>query len=781
MNAHLASHPSSPSAILPSNDPEKKHWKVALASLSSELQSQITLVARDHIGTLEAVLQQAQLKRTECLSKRWRFKNSKGEVIILRDVMEKIVRWIDRFKATGDIAVGFDQTGASLPWAAVRFLLVCASSDVTAFGARLETIEFVTHLIAKYREFERLYLGNTSTIEDQLEAALVRLYAVILEALGNTIQALGKSTVHRLIKSPLWLADDHVPRMKEKEDELLKLAMMSDSEVIRSLQTMSLRLIGNAKSYDESLEHDQYRKILTWLSPTNSSAHHVSVSAHRIADTANWLLDHPQFQSWSNSSASGILLIRGLAGSGKTMLSSRVVDELLSQRRDHQSAAPFAFFYCSANPQEPDRAHPDNIIRNLLRQLAISLEPAPVVRQNILSEYKEYKRRTILAPNGHTHQDHIERLEIEDCRRLIMDITDSDPVTLVVDAIDEISEDQRFRLLQFLNQVTEESANVVKILLTSRDDHQISSLLSRAQMIRISTNDNSADVRSFVASQKVLDAGPAARALAIRGFTWLIFARENMNPTSYLTALNQGSEDEPLTLDDIENVCYNLIVHDAGQVRFVHQSAQDYISQCDEFAKATGNQELAETCLRSCLDGEFDSLTSGVDEFKRYCYVYWVEHYALCKGSQNSGGLQSLLDEFVFETRGSNEPAFSFIVWHDSIRRTVNSLPWSHPSIQDLNAIPNSVASPFFMACIFGILPLVQRLFSISTDFDCDCLNDSGHTGLYLASHKGYLQVVKFLIHRGSNARINCGAQGNALNAACAAGHKHIVDFLLCH
>lgn len=46
-----------------------------------------------------------------------------GRQIILRDVAEKIIVWIDRFKQVGDIAVNFDPVHASLPWAGIRFLL----------------------------------------------------------------------------------------------------------------------------------------------------------------------------------------------------------------------------------------------------------------------------------------------------------------------------------------------------------------------------------------------------------------------------------------------------------------------------------------------------------------------------------------------------------------------------------------------------------------------------------------------------------------------------------
>jgi ankyrin repeat domain-containing protein 50 len=61
-------------------------------------------------------------KREECEEKRWKF-NINGRQIILRDVAEKVIVWINKFKEIGDVAVNFDPIHAALPWAGVRFLL----------------------------------------------------------------------------------------------------------------------------------------------------------------------------------------------------------------------------------------------------------------------------------------------------------------------------------------------------------------------------------------------------------------------------------------------------------------------------------------------------------------------------------------------------------------------------------------------------------------------------------------------------------------------------------
>ena len=103
--------------------PVKDLWDLALATLSSEDRQAISLCISDSkLNILQHLQTAAVKKQTDCEDRRWKFELN-GRQIILRDVAEKIIVWIDKFKQIGDIAVNFDPVHASLPWAGVRFLL----------------------------------------------------------------------------------------------------------------------------------------------------------------------------------------------------------------------------------------------------------------------------------------------------------------------------------------------------------------------------------------------------------------------------------------------------------------------------------------------------------------------------------------------------------------------------------------------------------------------------------------------------------------------------------
>jgi hypothetical protein len=46
----------------------------------------------------------------KCQQKRWKWKNKKGDTIIIRDVFAKMVMWIEKFKSIGDNIVQYGKS-----------------------------------------------------------------------------------------------------------------------------------------------------------------------------------------------------------------------------------------------------------------------------------------------------------------------------------------------------------------------------------------------------------------------------------------------------------------------------------------------------------------------------------------------------------------------------------------------------------------------------------------------------------------------------------------------
>lgn len=98
-------------------------WDQALAKLSDPDKASFNVGRHDRRAILEDILFAVNEKKRLCLERRWKFTNSKGNVVIVRDLFEKMIKWVSKFKEVVDVAVQYDPSHASLPWAAVRTLL----------------------------------------------------------------------------------------------------------------------------------------------------------------------------------------------------------------------------------------------------------------------------------------------------------------------------------------------------------------------------------------------------------------------------------------------------------------------------------------------------------------------------------------------------------------------------------------------------------------------------------------------------------------------------------
>jgi hypothetical protein len=61
-------------------------------------------------------------------------------------------------------------------------------------------------------------------------------------------------------------------------------------------------------------------KILQWISDEPYKQHHEQTRSEVLEGTGMWLLQDPKFQQWKNDSASSVLWLHGIPGSGKSKL-----------------------------------------------------------------------------------------------------------------------------------------------------------------------------------------------------------------------------------------------------------------------------------------------------------------------------------------------------------------------------------------------------------------------------------------------------------------------------
>ncbi|KAF9630340.1 hypothetical protein BFW01_g902 [Lasiodiplodia theobromae] len=106
-------------------------WNQAIQYLSEDDQQRLASLPNDKLDILNIVLDEVEIKKQHCLDKRWTYKGRDGKPKVLRDLCDKTIAWVTKFKDLGDTFVKSDVSGhAAMPWAGVSFLLkVCYSSS----------------------------------------------------------------------------------------------------------------------------------------------------------------------------------------------------------------------------------------------------------------------------------------------------------------------------------------------------------------------------------------------------------------------------------------------------------------------------------------------------------------------------------------------------------------------------------------------------------------------------------------------------------------------------
>ena len=209
-------------------------WNEAAKSLRDSHNSDTNQELIESHVSIDDVRATVQNKLDECIQKRWTYTRSNGREVVLWDVLDKVMQWVNRFKAIGDVAVQYDPGHAALPWAAIRFVLQASVSSVETFGQMLEGVELVSRITAIYAEVERMCLKGVSRLKTQLANALVKMYAGVLAFLSRASRYFGQSSSKRALKGAFQSYQTTVApwieRIKNAETDVCRLVDMVQSE-----------------------------------------------------------------------------------------------------------------------------------------------------------------------------------------------------------------------------------------------------------------------------------------------------------------------------------------------------------------------------------------------------------------------------------------------------------------------------------------------------------------------------------------------------------------------
>jgi len=238
---------------------------------------------------------------------------------------------------------------------------------------------------------------------------------------------------------------------------------------------------------------------LEWISTIPYTGHHSRISNGRLKGSCEWIWGKKEYRDWRSSSVSKLLLLRGIrksphdsrheypltvgiAGAGKTYIASRVIDSFLSNRTSEK----LAYFYC--NRAEENRRDPESILSTLIQQLA-QTESEEKLLQPVVDVYQDREKKGQKAS----------RLSLIESQELLVQLADIHPrTTICIDALDEVENNNRLKLLKSLKNLVDGAKNLVKVFATTRMDTDILLQFKMFPRIELVPDDNVGDINQFV-------------------------------------------------------------------------------------------------------------------------------------------------------------------------------------------------------------------------------------------------------------------------------------------
>ncbi|KAL1599674.1 hypothetical protein SLS60_007477 [Paraconiothyrium brasiliense] len=163
---------------------------------------------------------------------------------------------------------------------------------------------------------------------------------------------------------------------------------------------------------------------------------------------------------------------------------SSIVEHLQNSTKEQ-----VAYFYCTRDVAEPERANPEEALRCILEQLSSSGLDRPV-KEPVLDTYKQKRKEAKgRAPD---------KLSMSETVDLILDLLEDEPATIVIDGLDECDHTLKPDLIAALNTIIRKSANLIKVFVSSRYDGDLASYLGEWPSVRIEESDNKIDIDHFV-------------------------------------------------------------------------------------------------------------------------------------------------------------------------------------------------------------------------------------------------------------------------------------------
>ncbi|KAK8047862.1 hypothetical protein PG996_015926 [Apiospora saccharicola] len=588
----------------------------------------------------------------------------------------------------------------------------------------------------------------------------------------------------------------------------------------RTVQEQINGIAAGIKQVHQHIFDEKDRKILDWITPLDYGTQHSDYLQRRHEGTGNWLLDSDEYLEWLNDDH-GTLFCPGIPGSGKTILTSMVINDIEDRSKKDTSTA-IAYVYLDYRREEDQTVN--NLLSCIAKQLGGSQRTLPGALRDIYEKHNAKKTRP-----------HMKEISLA----LHAVAASYRRVYLVIDALDECQTSNGCRA-EFLSQIFDlQSQQMIKLFVTCRNIPEIAARFQNSTCLRISASMD--DVRTYVegnmrrmpsfvqrdsalgeeivatiseAANGILSemrehqkrsqtSGPDGKdevitdaydrimkridgkrkqtqKTATRALSWITAAKRPLRTTElqHAFAVKKGlTKPDNKNIPDIEDLvsaCCGLVTVDEESqvIRLAHYTIQEYFERRPKWFKKA-QAEITRTCTRylsfeTFEDGhvqELDELQTRLRSNPLYDYAatYWGVH---ARHSQRCPSVQRFL-----KNQKAVQASFQ-VLW--ALKR--DQLGLNSGDLEKFLPFPEDMAG-LHLGAYFGLTDTVEGILNA---YDIDSLDGPEHrTPLWWAAAQGNHDVVELLLLSKANPEARDIWRCTPLWQAASSGHRDVVKLFL--
>ncbi|KLO83775.1 Uncharacterized protein LW93_559 [Fusarium fujikuroi] len=428
-------------------------------------------------------------------------KNRRGKSVASR--LASFLQTIEQFTPIVDTYIQSNPDIAALIWGSVKLTFMFLANFASYFQSFVELLHGFGSLCTRFAEYQAIF--NESS---RLRRSVCAFHTSVITCCQQIVLAIRRPLKNQLLKAITQsfqselrsYVEDIRAKAEEVQGDIQLVKAQCDREE-HQLQTTERKEatdhrkrfrawaaemeIFQAQRRRDALEHKR-RRLLEDLSSFNFTSAFNSTRNKRHIGTAKWVFDTPEFQRWVKINGPTILHITGKIGSGKTVLSSSIVEKL-SQIRPPQQFVSFFF----ARFDDPLSLNAETIIRSCIQQLVSAID-MDTLDQKVVFALDEQLSQARLALFSF---DFLSDLYLSAAKAIKQWF-------IVIDGLDECSTDQQSKLLKFFQGIISRNDTTpnISVVFASRETctNAIRSIFPGSQRLLTGLESTSVDIDSYV-------------------------------------------------------------------------------------------------------------------------------------------------------------------------------------------------------------------------------------------------------------------------------------------